>query len=306
MKKILVSLMILALCVPAMAITVTLSEPNPGDGVLRVSYALDGGETNIRGLALVCTTDTGDAVIDETTDVSGLAFNTYVDYAMAGGYTIGTGHPIADPTQAGTLDPSGGIGTFALSMGYLDQGGAQAGLVDSFFDITYTLTVESTVTVTVDALRGGIVGDDVGAVTITGGDVDADTITLHVEDDPCPGDVTDTHTGYIPPAPPLFEPGFDINLWNGASGQTNSVDLQAIILLLNADDDFSIADIPAAAEAADVTATHTGYIPPAPPLFEPGFDMGLWNGADGTLDSVDLQALILLLNQDVGFLYDCP
>ncbi len=123
----------------------------------------------------------------------------------------------------------------------------------------------------------------------------------------CPGDVTNTNTGYIPPAPPLFIPGFDITLWDGPNGVVDSVDLQAIILLLNFNGGtgWSISPVPAEAIAADVTATNTGYIPPAPPLFIPGFDMNLWDGANGTLDSVDVQALILLLKNN-GWSYPCP
>ncbi len=120
----------------------------------------------------------------------------------------------------------------------------------------------------------------------------------------CPGDVTNTHTGYVMPGP-TFPPFFDITLWNGPNGVTNSVDLQAIILYLNYES-WSISPVDPRALAADVTATHTGYVPPSPPEFIADFDMALWDGPDGKIDSIDLQALILLLNQYPGFLYNCP
>jgi len=193
MKKILVSLAILALCVPAMAVTVDLSEP--ANGVLRVSYALEAGETNIRGLALVFETTAGDAVIDGTDDVAAGQFNTFIDYAYANqtGYDVGVGHPIADPDAAGTLDPTGGISRFAVSMGYLDQTENQLGVVDSFFDIAYTLSTASEVTVTVDTLRGGIVGDDVVGATIQGGDVAANIQSLTAGEPEC---ITAADTDY--------------------------------------------------------------------------------------------------------------
>ncbi len=139
----------------------------------------------------------------------------------------------------------------------------------------------------------------------------------------CPGDVTYTHTGYIPPVPPMFISDFDINLWDGPSGYFNTIDLQALIFLLNFNyyetggtlgGELFMSPVPGPALPADVTHTHTGYIPPGPPDFIKGFDKNLWQGPDGKVDSIDLQALVILLSEEnsgdpwdpMGWYYICP
>lgn len=180
MRKVLPILLVIAIAVPALAdVTVTATnEGVSGSGQVKITIAPTGG-AEVRGVALLLTIETGDAVIDDDGDAVATGLNTNIDYfftngtGMVGGETpvSSDGHPLADPTQAGVLDPTGGVGTFSLSSGYLDAGGGQAGYaVDSFFDITYTLSVDSTLQVELDSLRGGIVGDNLGTITVVNGD----------------------------------------------------------------------------------------------------------------------------------------
>ncbi len=164
MKKMLITLLVLAMVAPALA-DVAVTATDEGTGHLKIKIAPTGGAV-VRGVALKLTRTAGDAVIDATTDVTATQFNTFIDYAYSNaGYVIGTGHAIANPSAAGvaTLPAS----TFSLCAGYLDQSSTQAGVtVDSFFDIFYDITVDSTIAIALDTLRGGIVGDSLGTVTV--------------------------------------------------------------------------------------------------------------------------------------------
>jgi hypothetical protein len=172
MKKILVSLLVLALCAPAMA-DVTITGTDEGDGVLRITVAPTGG-AEVRGVALLLGRSAGDAVIDDVNDCNTIGLNTNIDYFHTNGVGMvvgdtpdGEGHSLADPCEPGVIDPTGGISEFSVCSGYLDPAGGQAGYaVDSFFDITYEITVTSTVTIELDTLRGGVQGTNLGNVTI--------------------------------------------------------------------------------------------------------------------------------------------
>jgi hypothetical protein len=181
MKKILTSLLVLALVAPAMAdVTITCTEVGSGDGHLRISV-LPSGDAEVRGIALKLARTSGDAAIDATTDATVTQYNTPVDYYATQGITDGNadnipddpGHPLAEPDlPGGELDLTGPRDTFVLCSGYLDHGGSQAGVtVESFFDVTYDLTAESCITITEDQIRGGVQGDDLGNVVIVGSPV---------------------------------------------------------------------------------------------------------------------------------------
>lgn len=160
MKKTLAMLLVLALVAPAMAVTFTASDA--GNGVLKIDYTLASGEA-LRGLALKLTRTSGDAVVAAGTDVTVAPFNTFIDFAFSNaGYQIGQGHPVANPAAAGvaTLPAS----TFSISVGYLDQGGNQAGITtNGSITVKLTGTANSCFDIEMDTLRGGVVGDNVVA-----------------------------------------------------------------------------------------------------------------------------------------------
>jgi hypothetical protein len=165
MKKILVALLIVAFAVPAIA-DVAVTAADMGGGQLRITVSPSGGAA-VRGVALKLSNTDG-ATIDATTDATVTQFNTNIDYAFSNaGYAIGDGHCLANPAAAGVLDLATPKSEFSLCAGYLDQGGGQAGVtVDSFFDVFFDLTIDSTIGIALDTLRGGIVGDNLGTVTV--------------------------------------------------------------------------------------------------------------------------------------------
>ena len=163
MKKVMLVLLLVA-AVPAMA-AVTFTATDIGGGQLQISYTTTLGDLP-RGIALrVDITDTaGTATIatDATVAVDP-AFNAFVDYAYSNpmGYAVGNGHPLADPAGAGEL--AADANSVSVSMGVLDQLGAQAaGPADANL-IVLQLAGSGTVNVVVsaDTLRGpdsGVVG----------------------------------------------------------------------------------------------------------------------------------------------------
>ncbi|MBN2512773.1 MAG: hypothetical protein JXB18_07535 [Sedimentisphaerales bacterium] len=161
MKKTLAMLLVLALVAPAMAVEFTASDAT--GGVLKIDYTLASGEA-LRGLALKLTRTSGDAVVAAGADVAAPAFNTFIDYAFSNptGYDVGIGHPVANPAAAGVAALP--ASEFSISVGFLDQDGAQAGITTNG-SITVQLTGdgESCFDIELDTLRGGVVGDNVVA-----------------------------------------------------------------------------------------------------------------------------------------------
>jgi hypothetical protein len=165
MKKILVALLVMALVAPAFA--VSISGTDLGSGKMRLSYNVPAGEV-LRGIALSLNTTVGTATIT-TGAVTAIEpkFNTFIDYAFSTpvGYTIGAGNPLANPAAAGVLDLASPKSAFSLSMGALDQTGAQGGVTGSgtLCEIQYAITgASATIHVAADTLRGGaVVGDAV-------------------------------------------------------------------------------------------------------------------------------------------------
>jgi hypothetical protein len=165
MKQLLASLLVLAMCAPAMALTFSLSDG--GDGKMVIAYDLDqAAAEGIRGLALTVTRTSGDAAVAASTDFA-TAFNTFIDFAadVDNTYTaVGQGHPFALITpdvvngeyEVETFPAS----SFALSMGYLAPANQLALTEDGTIEVQFTLTQDSCFTVALDTLRGGAVGDN--------------------------------------------------------------------------------------------------------------------------------------------------
>lgn len=166
MKKILAALLVLALVAPTMA--VTLSGTDLGGGKMRISYDVPTGEV-LRGLALNVNTTVGTATIASAAAVTAIEpkFNTFIDYAFsnAAGYAIGAGNPVALTTGAGEMPAASyPVSAFVLSMGALDQAGAQGGVTGAgvLCEIQYNITANATIHVMADTVRGGaVVGDAV-------------------------------------------------------------------------------------------------------------------------------------------------
>ena len=181
MKKILAALLVLALAIPAMA-AVDVTATDLGGGHLQIKVAPTAGAA-VRGVALKLTRTDGDAAISGTDKATATQFNVFIDYAFSvpAGFTVTpiVGHPLAKASTPGVLETFP-ASEFVLCGGYLDESGGKAGLVvDSFFDVFYTLTTASTITIELDTLRGGIVGDTLGTVTV------ASPATLVVAPVPC-------------------------------------------------------------------------------------------------------------------------
>lgn len=165
MKKTLVALMLVALAVPAMA-DVAITGVDEGSQNLAI-YA--DSTAVMRGVALKLTITGGN--LAAATDYLASDFNTFVDYAFStAGYTIGTGHPIANAAAAGVATFPATVAS--VSVGYLDQAGAQAGLtgkklVARLHISGIAVDTSASVAIVADTLRGGaVVGDTIGAVTI--------------------------------------------------------------------------------------------------------------------------------------------
>jgi len=168
MKKLLASLLVLAMCAPAMAVTFSTSAT---DNVLTISYDLAEGEV-LRGLALTVARQSGDGVVANDQDHNFGPFNTFMDYAYMAPteYQIDTGHPFAIVGAAGVATfPAS---EFSISMGYLDQNGVEPkgeGITeDGSITITFTGTEATEVAVALDTLRGGAVGDGLTTIDDSG------------------------------------------------------------------------------------------------------------------------------------------
>ncbi len=175
MRKVLPILLAIALVMPALAdVAVTVSDA--GDGVAQLNLAIS-GDAVVRGLALKVTITGAElAAIADVTDVMP-AFNAYIDYYYSNTGFLGTlgdetdlpgagAHALADPDAAGVLAVLPAT-TFSISLGALDnsgsQGGVTAGGVLAKINLS-NISGSAQVCVEADALRGGIVGDNLGTV----------------------------------------------------------------------------------------------------------------------------------------------
>ncbi|MEJ5259793.1 MAG: hypothetical protein WHS88_06345 [Anaerohalosphaeraceae bacterium] len=177
MRKVLPILLAIAIAAPALA-DVTVSVSDAGSETAQIALAIDGGAV-VRGVALKVTITGAElAAIADVTDVMA-AFNAYIDYyysnpGFLGGLADetalpGTGaHALADPDAAGVLATLPAT-TFVISVGALDnsgnQGGVTAGGVLANVKLSNFAGSTAQVCVEADALRGGIVGDNLGTVS---------------------------------------------------------------------------------------------------------------------------------------------
>jgi hypothetical protein len=175
MKKILATVVILALCAPAMAAVTVVIADNPADDTGTITVSSDAG--NIVGLGLDIEV-TGGNITDVSIEPS--TFEIYPDTAQELGESYGYGDygdngPIAEQLEAGSkaLPAS----SFAISVGMLN--GEEIAGAAGAASVVITVTVDANVNVCVseNALRGGIVlttgaGDD-----ITGDEVCDDITT---------------------------------------------------------------------------------------------------------------------------------
>lgn len=174
MRKVLLSLLVLALAAPSFA-AVKITAEDAGSGVLKLYYECTAGEV-IRGLALAVEVTDGDGVVAAASDAvvpAASRFNTFIDYAFTveagapGTYTIGAGHPLANKVAAGVATFPATV--YSVSMGCLDEfEKVQGGVTGSgeLVAIKYTMAANTTVAISADTLRGGIVGDGITEVNI--------------------------------------------------------------------------------------------------------------------------------------------
>ncbi len=183
MKKLLVALLVAVLCVPAMA-DVTVGLVDNTDGTFGIT--LNTGGDVVRGLALKVDSAAASLVIHDDA-IEEAAFNTCIDYAYdTTGYDVGIAgqHPFALDGDPGVAADT--ASTFVVSMGVLDQTGTQAGFSSTSDVLIATVEVGACfITVTEDALRGGIVGDAALTVNMPAADFEVTDGPMSCWDYPC-------------------------------------------------------------------------------------------------------------------------
>ena len=162
MKNVILMLAVIAMAAPLFGTVNFTGDGSTGSLVL--SYTTTDGDLP-RGIGLKCEVLGVDTVdVDSDAVVTDPCFNTFIDYAFMNPstFTIGAGHPMADPCFAGVLDPATSVDVFSICMGVLDQAGNQnAGPATSapLVSIPLTSTAASvTIRISEDDLRGGVVG----------------------------------------------------------------------------------------------------------------------------------------------------
>ncbi len=199
MRKVLPILLAIAIAAPALAdVTVSVAEGTANDEIAEVSLAIS-GDAVVRGLAIKVTITGADlAAIADVTEVMS-AFNAYIDYYYSNTGFLGTlpdetylpgsgAHALADPDAAGVLATLPAT-TFVISLGALDNSGNQGGVTTGGLLAKVKLSnfagSDAQVCIEPDALRGGIVGDNLGTVSATG----CATIAKAAPQDPCRANV---------------------------------------------------------------------------------------------------------------------
>ncbi len=279
MRKVLPILLAIAIAAPALA-DVAVSVDDAGDGIARISLAIS-GDAVVRGVALKVTVTGADiSAVEDLTIVDG-GFNAYIDYYYSNTGYLGTladetelpgavAHALADPDAAGVLDLSAAKSVFSISVGALDNSGAQGGVDTSAVLAEIQLgnfSGDATVCVEPDALRGGIVGDDLGTVV----DIDCDTVAE-------PGEP--------------FPSCQDYNLTKKKNGATDDIvnvsDINAFITYVNSNKIGPFFSIPT-----------------SNPAFDADYDFDL----NGTVNVSDLNQMIGYVNANKTgpfFAYTCP
>ena len=324
MKKIAFVLVVLLFAAPALAL-VTITAEQVGDtNEVNITYVTNGNLPRAFGLDVtvdygVITACTPAMVGECTASVQGYGIFPGTIQIDGGGDVTDDGTPVApfdDPGALLGIDSNG----ITLEMGSLYVDGNEPDV--SGVLCTITVSEDCTVSIAGNAARCGTGSvakgvvmenpDEVPDVNYVEGTVTIGGVVL------CAGDVTATVTGYTPPSPFPLPDGtpasFDSSLWEGPDGKVDLIDLQSVTYLLVWDGGttYVVDPVPAEAAAADVTGTVTGYTPPSPFPLPDGtpasFDSGLWTGADGKVDLIDLQSLIYLLVWDGGteYVVTCP
>jgi hypothetical protein len=192
MKKIIVALAMLLLAAPAMAVvTITCTETDVNE--VTVSFVASGEAELVRAIALDVQVNDPNAWIEDINCVSG-------DYPIhPGSISIDAGGTVTDyGTCAGVHDGNQMISEQGSLYASGDPTPAQSGdlFILTLAGCTFNEPCDVTITVTQDALRGGIVMEDAGApssVVLNGCSV---TLVPCPNPDPCPcdGDVDDNST----------------------------------------------------------------------------------------------------------------
>jgi hypothetical protein len=173
MKKFLASLLVLALCAPVMAATVTINDNGDGTGTIVVDATAEG---LIVGLGLNIDTTGGNIT---ALSIEPATFNIFPDAAhdmeltTQGSYGYGDGTPIANQDAVGEAALSS---SFAVSVGMLN-GETTAGAAGAAV-VTINIAVDAATNICVEenAIRGGIVLTDGTGVDIDGAVVCGDVI----------------------------------------------------------------------------------------------------------------------------------
>lgn len=189
MKKLILTLLVFGLAMPAMAATLVITDNLDGTATVTVTAE---GSVNIVGLALdVDVTAGGDltaAVVNTAT------FNIYMDAAYSevngDGYTYGEGSAIASQTVAGEVAISNNICISAAAL----NGESTAGATGSAsVSITISASANTTIQIKENDPRGGIILVDGTGEDITSGTAGVVEGTITAGGTEC---MMDTHPDY--------------------------------------------------------------------------------------------------------------
>jgi hypothetical protein len=280
MKKLVLTLLVVALAIPAFAADISLVDNGDGTGTIQLTSAV--GE-DVRGLAIVVSSE------NDITAITGInaELNVNMDAAFeAAEYAIGDGLDSAsDPAGPGTVTLP--LASISICLGKLDESGGQAALPSGTIDVATITTACGEVTITDDELRGGIVGDAVVAGTTAGG-------TIACEDG-CFGNVTGASDGtefnWV-----TFQNEYT-GVFDVPNDVVNLIDLTALVnVLVNEGDvnnSYTIDPIPAGRETFDLTGASDGtefnWV-----TFQNEYT-GVFDPPNTIINLIDLTALVNLL-----------
>jgi hypothetical protein len=257
MKKFLASLLVLALCAPVMAATVTINDNGDGTGTIVVDATAEG---LIVGLGLNIDTTGGNIT---ALSIEPATFNIFPDAAhdmeltTQGSYGYGDGTPIANQDAVGEAALSS---SFAVSVGMLNgettAGAAGAAVVT----INITVDADTNICVEENAIRGGIVLTDG-----TGVDIDGAVVC---------GDVT------IPSGPTCQDFNLTQKKGGAADNVVNASDIGNLINYVNANKTGALFVVNSLNPAYDVDYNFTQLL----------------GGPDNVVNASDLGAMINFVN----------
>jgi hypothetical protein len=321
MKKLVLTMLVVALAIPALAVDIKLVDN--GDGTGTIVYSAAAGE-KLRGVSLEVTL-TGGALTAANDVVANLAvnpeFNVFMDSAWeeetnGDGFTqedIGTGTPLAiagktdGVNNKGPIVSAAGVTNFSICMGVLDEDGdeiKQEAAAEGTDIALITIAVDGATDVTIiaDPIRGGVAGQELVALTI-GGDT-----AITIGDDACAGDITGVKDG-MELDPITYVPTWTGNL-DDPDGDVDLTDLAAVVNILvnEGGAGYSVTDPAKVAQfaTADVTGTADGM------ELDPITYVPTWTGnldaPNGAINLTDLAAVVNILVNEGGAGYNavCP